>query len=628
MKRAFVLIVLLNLCTDVGFAQEKCGTITYQELTTIMGTPENNQRVIDSLRETSTLLNSTSTTDYFIVPIIVHVVYNSPEQNLSDEMIRRQVRILNEDFRNLSQRESGFPVNTISADTRIVFHLAGIVRVQTNESFFISTNDRVKSASTGGSNPFDTRYYLNMWICRLRDNLLGYATIPTQPGTQGAVVDYRTVAVQSGYLGSGTSFFGRTATHEIGHYFNLFHIWGDRGCSSSDFVDDTPQCSGFEPDSRFPSCSAPIECGNRRQIENYMDYSDDGCMSVFTAGQSSRMRDAIVNYRSSVVATSSGFLRPPLASVVSGRANFTSFRRDYSFTLLAEVSSISSGEYIADTYEFSADIPLSDAANASLWIQNGQAMNFGDPNNGQPALFKEQLGSFVRFKTAFHFIKRDGNGRAINRWLPYNPYSYINPRTGEFEYVLNVPPTLALQNINETSSIVRLASNSITTAGDGSFYTVSNGASATLRAGNEVRLLPGTSLSSSGGTFRAYIDPSLTTQAAPDNLLASVAPEPTVAAIASETRKENLPTAFALEQNYPNPFNPSTVIRYSLKDPAKATLKIYDMLGRTVATLVDEPKSAGSYEARFNAASLSSGVYFYRLQAGSFVETKKMFLVK
>jgi hypothetical protein len=89
-----------------------------------------------------------------------------------------------------------------------------------------------------------------------------------------------------------------------------------------------------------------------------------------------------------------------------------------------------------------------------------------------------------------------------------------------------------------------------------------------------------------------------------------------------------LPTKFALMQNYPNPFNPTTSIAYELPITAKVVLKVYDVLGREVATLVNQVQAAGRYVQPFNASGLSSGIYFYRLQAGNFVETKKMMLVK
>ena len=88
------------------------------------------------------------------------------------------------------------------------------------------------------------------------------------------------------------------------------------------------------------------------------------------------------------------------------------------------------------------------------------------------------------------------------------------------------------------------------------------------------------------------------------------------------------PEEFSLEQNYPNPFNPSTSIQYRVSSISNVSLKVYDVLGNEVATLVNEEKPAGSYEVKFDAAGLSSGIYFYKLQTGSFVETKKMILLK
>jgi hypothetical protein len=89
-----------------------------------------------------------------------------------------------------------------------------------------------------------------------------------------------------------------------------------------------------------------------------------------------------------------------------------------------------------------------------------------------------------------------------------------------------------------------------------------------------------------------------------------------------------LPTEFALEQNYPNPFNPSTTFRYSIPTQSKVIIKVYDVLGNEIETLMDEEKSVGTYELTWNATSLPSGVYFYQLKSGEFISTKKMLLLK
>ena len=96
----------------------------------------------------------------------------------------------------------------------------------------------------------------------------------------------------------------------------------------------------------------------------------------------------------------------------------------------------------------------------------------------------------------------------------------------------------------------------------------------------------------------------------------------------SDESKYIVPALYKLEQNYPNPFNPATTIKYLIPESGLVTLKVYDILGREIVTLVDDYKPAGKYKTEFNARSLPSGVYFYKIQAGSFVETKKMILLK
>jgi hypothetical protein len=90
----------------------------------------------------------------------------------------------------------------------------------------------------------------------------------------------------------------------------------------------------------------------------------------------------------------------------------------------------------------------------------------------------------------------------------------------------------------------------------------------------------------------------------------------------------NVPDNYSISQNYPNPFNPSTMIRFSIKETGIVSLKVYNVLGQLVNTLVNEQKSAGTYEYNFDASHLSSGIYFYTIKAGNFTATKKMILMK
>jgi pregnancy-associated plasma protein-A/putative peptidoglycan binding protein len=234
------------------------------------------------------------------IPVVVHVVHKTAEQNISDAQIRSQIRVLNRDFRkkNVDADQVPAPFKPAAADARIQFRLAtrdvyghrttGITRKKTSVSSF-SQNDRVKSSRTGGADPWPASRYLNIWVCQL-EGLLGYAQFPGGPeATDGVVILY--TAFGAGGAVKPPFDKGRTATHEIGHWLNLFHIWGDdgTGCGGSDQVPDTPN----QADENYGTPTFPqISCNNGPNGDmfmNYMDYTDDAAMYLFTTGQARRM---------------------------------------------------------------------------------------------------------------------------------------------------------------------------------------------------------------------------------------------------------------------------------------------------------------------------------------------------
>ena len=226
------------------------------------------------------------------IPVVVHVVYRNTTQNISDSQIQSQLTVLNDDFRRLNNDANG--TWSQASDTEIEFCLAtvapngsattGITRTSTSVSGF-GTNDAVKSSNTGGVNPWPTSDYLNIWVCDIGGGILGYAQFPGgNPATDGVVNDYR----YFGTNGTATAPFnlGRTMTHEVGHYLNLRHIWGDGNCNADDFVSDTPTSDN----PNYGCASSHVSCSSVDMVQNYMDYSDDGCMYLFTTGQKNRMR--------------------------------------------------------------------------------------------------------------------------------------------------------------------------------------------------------------------------------------------------------------------------------------------------------------------------------------------------
>jgi hypothetical protein len=233
--------------------------------------------------------------------VVVHVVYAQPAENISDAQIQSQIHVLNQDFRATNPDRSKVPAvwRGLATDSKIQFTLAKVTRTETNEAGF-SSDDGVKKSSTGGIPPVDTAKYLNIWVCALRDDLLGYAQFPGGPAaTDGVVINYRAF----GTTGSAHAPFdkGRTATHEVGHYFNLRHIWGDvPDCSGSDMVSDTPNAAG--PNFGEPAWPS-VTCNNGPNGDmfmNYMDYVDDAAMFMFTAQQVLRMRATIDGPRSTL----------------------------------------------------------------------------------------------------------------------------------------------------------------------------------------------------------------------------------------------------------------------------------------------------------------------------------------
>ena len=287
------------------------------------------------------------------IPTVFHIVYNSEAQNLPDYVIESQIDVLNANFRRFNEnasetREEFLP---FAADAQIEFFLAtedpngnpssGITRTYTSASGFpyISiwdiftgniTLDNVKSSSTGGVDAWDTSKYLNIWVCNIEDSflgqVLGFAYPPTNVNEvlenvdldivpdwpsegftqnqdlQGVVLHYPVVGSnnpQNGDDGISGNEMGQACVHEVGHYLGLRHIWGDpigeSGCSVDDGISDTPnqnEASQFTCNYNLNSCTdSPTNYPD--MVENYMDYSNDACMNMFTTNQSIVMRSVI-----------------------------------------------------------------------------------------------------------------------------------------------------------------------------------------------------------------------------------------------------------------------------------------------------------------------------------------------
>src|SRR3954452_13628468 len=228
--------------------------------------------------------------------VVVHVVYRTDEENVSDEQVASQIDALNRDYRAANEDRSQVPGvwTSLVGDANIEFTLEDTTRTKTDVESF-GPDDTVKSPDTGGIAPVEGK--LNLWCCSLGQALLGYAQFPGgPPETDGVVILNRAF----GTTGTAEEPFhlGRTAVHEVGHWLGLRHIWGDiNDCTGDDFVADTPkakQANTGKP--KFPH----VTCNNGPNGDmfmNYMDYVDDDAMFMFTVGQIARMNATLAGPR-------------------------------------------------------------------------------------------------------------------------------------------------------------------------------------------------------------------------------------------------------------------------------------------------------------------------------------------
>lgn len=222
------------------------------------------------------------------IPVVVNVLYRTSAQNISNAQIQSQIDVLNKDFNALNSDYSNVPAlfSGVKANVGITFVLDQVIRKSTTKTQW-GTNNAMKKTAQGGLAPTSPATKLNLWSCAIGGGILGYAQFPGGPqSTDGVVIDYR----YFGLSGAANAPFnlGRTGTHEVGHWMNLRHIWGDATCGS-DLVSDTPTHNeenyGVPVYPHYSTCPGnPVE-----MTMNYMDYTDDSGMYMFSLGQKNRM---------------------------------------------------------------------------------------------------------------------------------------------------------------------------------------------------------------------------------------------------------------------------------------------------------------------------------------------------
>lgn len=310
--------------TTTTRALQRCGTVEHERIlqqrnpNRLRQLTELNRR-LEQIETSRMLLRQAADETIYRIPIVVHVVHNTASNvtggenngNISDEQIASQIQVLNEDYRR-QPGTNGFNTNPVGADAKIQFFLAekdpngqptnGITRhyYPQKKSFDVYKDDVLLSQIAYW--PSDR--YLNIWVTTV-ESFLGFTQLPTMADTlrgldptsneftDGSIIDHRYFGRQIGTVRNSTYCCGRTATHEIGHWLGLIHTWGDAVCGD-DYVGDTPRAEGSNQTINcrelFSTCSGTR---TRNMIENFMDYSPDLCMNVFTFGQVGRMRTVL-----------------------------------------------------------------------------------------------------------------------------------------------------------------------------------------------------------------------------------------------------------------------------------------------------------------------------------------------
>lgn len=607
-----------------------CGTVEYME-SLYKQDPAYRQKMIDLEKYVEKYTKEHSTKDgdvtVITIPVVVHVVWNLPVQNISDDQILSQIDVLNKDFRRLNADTNLTPApwKSLGADCQIEFRMArrdpsgnptlGITRTQTSITEF-GQSTALKFTSQGGHDAWDRDKYLNLWVCNLGSQLLGYATFP------GGNASIDGVAIGYNYFGTvGTLSApynkGRTATHEIGHWLWLYHIWGDDNgsCSGSDLIGDTPnQASEFYGCPSYPTTDACSPSAPGVMFMNYMDYTDDACMNLFTQGQLVRINSAINGPRLPIQ-SSNGHINVSGQPLCSFYADSVSIQYNNPVHFFDNSAGIPTGWQ----WTFTGGSPSSSAS------QN-PTVTYPTPGIYSVKLrISNSFGSDSLTKTSYIRVR----GATMNNFSQINPptFSRIGVNANDTTKV-NFTWNKSTNNNTVTYKIkIRKFGSSV----DYILPANNNGLDsvAGIRKGylDSMAVQMGVTGDSVRCSWRAWAYNGIDSLQAANSFIISFVRAP----IGVQVISSEIPQRFALYNNYPNPFNPVTKINFDIPNISgdkKVQVAVYDVLGNQVELLVNEELSAGKYSVDWNAMNYSSGIYFYRINAGNYTDTKKMILVK
>lgn len=240
-----------------------------------------------------------------VIPVVVHIVYQNELGNLSDNRVHSQIAALNRDFNRLNDNLVMVPDAFQDRIAQVGFEFclatrdpdgnptSGIIRRATSPNFvYDGSSPWIFYTNLGGQDAWDTEQYLNIWVTRISEFIVGFGTFPGEspPNEQGVIVAPESFGI---YDAPNAPFnLGRTVTHEVGHYFNLIHPWGNlASCDNDDLIADTPEQSVQH--FGCPSTTSAT-CGSTDLTTNFMNYGNDACIAMFTQGQARRMQATLL----------------------------------------------------------------------------------------------------------------------------------------------------------------------------------------------------------------------------------------------------------------------------------------------------------------------------------------------
>lgn len=602
-----------------------CATMENQErLEKMYPEIKANQAAIEEQTLNYSLNNAKTGAATVNIPVVVHVVYNTTAQNISDAQIISQMDVLNEDFRKMNADKVKVPAafSSVAADCNITFCLAkkdpngnsttGIIRKYTSTTSFI--DDKVKSSTTGGSTAWPSSKYLNIWVCNLGDGLLGYAQFPGGPAATDGVVMLYTAFGRVGNVAAPYN-KGRTATHEVGHWLNLRHIWGDANCGN-DYVNDTPT----QQTSNYGCPSYPhVTCSNSGDMSmNYMDYVNDACMYMFTSGQSSRMNalfastGARYSLKSSTACQTTSTSPTP---TVSSTSNFVTIG-----TGASKTGVVPYGTYYMDE-------------RAQIIITKAELINAG-------------FTSVNKYIKSLGFNVATANSQTMNGFTIKIAHTTASYFSGTSFLTGSSPVTVYTSNYKAVSSqwnthtfstpflyngtsniLIDICWNNSSYNNNSTVYATSTANYMTLSKRSD---LTSGGLCATAYGARTYVRPNMKMNFSSSNFVSSSTS--TSAKVAEEGITEPKEIATNI---YPNPVSEKmTMTYYVYEENAAVNVEIFNLYGSKImeADLNSESIGENTFEVNFNGdsklQSVENGMYFVALTVNGERTVKKIMLMR